>query len=167
MTEFSSQEPPTDAGPGRTHTGRSRKRWWAVVLAACVLAVGAYAYLGKADTARSRAARQGGTAPRGVAVAAAAAKKGDIPVYLAGLGSVTPLNTVTVKSRVDGQLMEVRFREGQDVNAGDLLATIDPRPFEAQLGQAEGQMARDQALLKNAQLDLQRFRLLLEKAAIP
>lgn len=166
MTEPSSQAPVNDARPGQTRAGGLRKRWWVVVPAACVLAVGAYFFLVKADAARSRAAKQGGTAPRGVAVVAAAARQGDIPVYLAGLGSVTPLNTVTVKSRVDGQLMEVRFREGQTVNAGELLATIDPRPFEAQLSQAEGQLARDQALLKNARLDLDRYRLLLKQDSI-
>ena len=88
-------------------------------------------------------------------------------VYITGLGTVTPVYTVTVRTRVDGQLMEVLFREGQMVERGDVLATIDPRPFEVQLTQAEGQMARDQALLKNAQLDVQRYRVLWEQDSIP
>lgn len=90
----------------------------------------------------------------------------DIPVYFQGLGTVTPENTVTVKSRVDGELIAIHFTEGQDVTAGDLLAEIDPRPFEVQLKEAEGALARDKALLRDAYLDLERYRKLIRQEAV-
>ncbi len=101
-----------------------------------------------------------------VPVTAVPARRGDVAVYLSGLGNVQPNNTVTVKSRVDGQLVEVLFREGQTVKSGDLLARIDPRPFQTQLAQAEGQLAKDEALLKNARLDLDRYRTLIRQDSI-
>ena len=150
----------------RPRRGSVLRRWWLGILVVCLLAIGAYALLTKSGQMQLRAAKQEAPVTRGLPVVAVAAKKGDISVYLTGLGSVTPLNTVTVHTRVDGQLMSVRFQEGQLVSRGDLLAEIDPHPFEAQLTQYEGQLARDQALLANARLDLERYRVLWAEASI-
>ncbi|EFL49974.1 efflux transporter, RND family, MFP subunit [Solidesulfovibrio fructosivorans JJ]] len=98
-----------------------------------------------------------------VTVTTAAARLGDAPVTLSGIGTVTPLRTVTVKSRVDGELTKVLFKEGQQVKAGELLAQIDPRPFIAQRDQYEGQLAKDTALLQNARADLARYTNLVQK----
>ncbi len=154
--------------PELTRFASLLKRWWIGLLAVCLLAGAAYVFATKSDEAQSRAAKQGtNSLTRSVPVTAVAAKTGDIGVYLTGLGAVTPLKTVTVKSRVDGELMAVHFREGQIVHSGELLAQIDPRPFQVQLTQAEGQMLRDQALLKNAQIDLARYRELIKEDLIP
>ena len=144
------------------------RHWKIGLLAVCLVAVIAYVFWSNSGKAQSRAASQGPiSGVQSVPVVTVAAKTGSIPVYLNGLGSVTPLNTVTVKTRVDGQLMSVRYQEGQVVRAGTLLAEIDPRPFQAQLTQFEGQLARDQALLDNARLDLQRFTVLVQQNSIP
>ena len=104
--------------------------------------------------------------PQGMPVIAAKATKGEIGVYINGLGNVTPINTITVKSRVDGQLMKILFQDGQLVKSGDPLFEIDSRPFQAQLVSAEGQMARDLALLANARLDLQRYHILFKEDSV-
>jgi membrane fusion protein, multidrug efflux system len=116
----------------------------------------------------------GGTVPpaasraaRAVPVAVAAATLGNMPVYYTGLGSVIPYYTVTIRTRVDGQLMAVYYREGEFVRQGDLLAQIDPRPFQVQLEQAQAQMLHDQAVLANAQVDLTRYAALVKTGAIP
>lgn len=136
-----------------------------IAVGVVALAYLAFPYTGSGPAAnQSPAGRRG--APSNVPVATALSYRGELPVHLEGLGTVTAMNTVTVRSRVDGELLRIHFKEGQQVKKGDLLAEIDPRPFEAQLAQAEGQAARDEALLDNARADLQRYQLLLQQDSI-
>jgi membrane fusion protein, multidrug efflux system len=161
------QKPENNDLPEGTRPKGIFSRWWFWLAVVVLLAIGIYAYLAKSNkTAADAAKKAQAAAARSVPVAAAPARKGEIAVTITGLGTVTPLNTVTVKSRVDGQLMRVLFREGQIVKNGELLAEIDPRPFQVLLTQAEGQMARDRALLKNARLDLERFQTLFRQDSI-
>ncbi|MBI1850688.1 MAG: MdtA/MuxA family multidrug efflux RND transporter periplasmic adaptor subunit [Planctomycetes bacterium] len=123
-----------------------------LILVLAALGAGVWWYLSKdSDGSTAKA-----PAERPVSVVVAKARRGDLPVYLDGIGTATAFNTVTVRTRVDGQLMSVAYTEGQLVNEGDLLAEIDPRAFQVQMEQAEGQLARDQALLTNARLELKR-----------
>ena len=123
---------------------------------------GSNASAGAVPSPASSQKKSAGTTP----VVAARARKGNIGVYFPGLGAVTPISTVTVKSRVDGQLMKVHYTEGGLVHEGDLLLELDPRPFEVMLEQAEGQLLKDQATLDNARVDLTRYEKLLKQNAI-
>ena len=131
----------------RTWPEKAMQRWrlWLVVLAVAI--IGIYYFSGRNST--DSAAVPAAMAHPSVPVAAVPAKLGDLNQYISAIGTVTPYNTVTVKSRVDGQLMKVNFTEGQIVKAGDLLAEIDPRPYQVQLTQAEGTLAKDLATLEN------------------
>ncbi len=156
--------------------GRRRGLVW-IAIVAVVAAAAAAAYYFWPRTAPASAQAPGAPAAQGTGkgfdpslrtlpVVAEPVRKGAIDVYLNALGTVTPRNLVTVKPRVDGQLMKVHFEEGQLVKAGALLAEIDPRPFEVQLAQAAGQLAKDQALVANAQVDLDRYKTLLAQDSI-
>lgn len=158
--------PPVNEPPKKKrHTG------WIWLLVA--LAIGGLAwYLRVPPTAGGpNAGKKGGKGGRGamgdIPVAVGKAHRGSIPVYLDGLGSVTAFYTVTVRTRVDGQLMTVPVKEGDFVTEGEMIAQVDPRPFDVMLEQAEGNMAHDQALLANARVDFQRYQTLLEQDAIP
>ena len=119
---------------------------------------------GASACSKGDGARPGGPADpqaRPVPVLAVAAAERDVPIYLEGLGTVTANKTVVVRSQVDGRLQEIAFKEGQPVKRGDLLAQVDPRPFQAQLQQAEGAQARDAAILQASKRNLERYQALL------
>ena len=137
------------------------------VLAIFVLVLGALCFsLSGCGTANSKQQQAQAAAPRAVSVAIAQVKVQDVPVYVTGLGSVTAFNTANIKSRVDGQIMKVNFREGQNVKQGELLILIDPRQYEAQLEQAQAQQFRDQAQLRDAKLNLDRYTALIPSGSI-
>jgi multidrug efflux system membrane fusion protein len=111
--------------------------------------------------------QQKGLGAQSVPVAVAKAETRDMPVVLSGLGSVEAFNTVVVKSRIDGQLVQIAFKEGQEVKQGDLLAVIDPRPYEVALAQAQATLYKDQSALKDAKLNMDRFAGLVKDGVIP
>ena len=135
---------------------RSRRRGKAAALLA-MLILAAGGYFGWLWLDGSKAQTTPAQPSAAIPVTIAAAQRQDFPVYLNGLGTVQPFDTVTVRSSVDGAVTKVAFAEGQMVKEGDLLVQIDPRPFQAALDQARAKKAQDEATLKNAQLDLQRY----------
>ena len=175
------ESPPAPPPP----TAPRRPRWVkpvVIVAIVALVAVGAWLIWGpssspsttaSADAAKGTAAGKGGGGKAGGGdpnriqpVAAVAARIGDINIVQTALGTATALRTATIKPRVDGQLQSVLFTEGQLVKAGDAIAQIDPVSFQVQLAQAEGQLARDAAMLNNARLDLERYRTLLAQDSI-
>jgi multidrug efflux system membrane fusion protein len=147
-------------------TWRRWRLWTSGAVAVLVAFVGYAAFARVAPDSAGAPGRASPPSPS-IPVVAAHAHIGDMGVYLTGLGTVTALKTVTVRTQVDGQLVTVVFQEGQLVRAQQLLAQIDPRPFQVQLDQAEGQAAKDAATLKNARVDLQRYQALVGQEAVP
>jgi len=163
MNQASKLETPT--GPHLTKIQRFshfiRRHWVIIVVTLVIIIVGIIFIMKLGASKKSLNDNQ-----RPQPVTAVMTNKTDFDVYLKGLGTVIPTNTVTVKSQVSGQLMSVRFKEGQHVNKDDLIAEIDPRPFQVQLMQAEGQLVRDEAFLKNAESDLALYKQLLAQDSI-
>ncbi|RJS19633.1 multidrug transporter subunit MdtA [Corallococcus sp. H22C18031201] len=156
---------PEPSGPSLREKPRRRLwLWWLVGLGGVVVVGVLLARRHEASSAAKAAGARDTGKPQ--PVVSAVARTRDVPVHLAGLGAVTPTSTVTVRTRVDGQLMRVAFREGQLVKEGQLLAEIDPRPFQVQLEQALGQLRRDEALLANARVDLRRYTTLFSQDSV-
>ncbi|MFT8719528.1 MdtA/MuxA family multidrug efflux RND transporter periplasmic adaptor subunit [Acetobacter sp.] len=154
---------PTTSSPTPPSSSPRRRRWiWVIVLLLFVAAV-AYALVGH----RQKSARRvGPTATDAQPVAVQTITRGDMPVVLTELGTVVPITNVTVQTRVDGYLMDVKFTEGQHVKKDDLLAIIDPRPYEVALRQYEGQLAQDQAQLERARIDNARYQKLIRQDSV-
>ncbi len=167
--------PPLRNAQGEPTPPAHRSWLWLLILIVVLVAAGVYfLFLRPANNnskAGSATSTAGGSKSRGAAAAvpvvATKAREGNIGVYLTGLGAVTSIYTVSLRSRVDGQLMKILYQEGEIVHQGERLLEIDPRPFEAQLTQFEGLLQRDQALLDNARIDFARYQTLLAQNAIP
>ena len=172
---------PSGERPLGGESGSKGHRWLWIVALAVVIAVAFWYFRGSRSSTEAQGPGGAGGASTGkgpgrqgagaggfvVPVVVASAQRGDLPVYFNGLGTVTAFNTVTVRSRVDGQITKINFQEGQFVHQGQDLVDIDSRPFQVQLEQAEGQLAKDQAQLRDVQVNYERFQLLYKEGVIP
>jgi multidrug efflux system membrane fusion protein len=169
-SDASSTAPPPKpkAEPGTFADGQKKKtgHWWIWALAIAVLVIAAIVYYRHKSAADAAAAAKAAATPHAVPVVTATARKGSIGDYVEALGTVTPVYTVSVTARVQGQIMAVYYKEGQTVRKGDPLVEIDPRPYQAVLTQAQGQLAHDQALLAEAKIDLDRYQQALDQKAV-
>jgi len=164
LTEPRKSEQQTSANSNRESGNAPKSRWWVWVIVALVILGGVAIWQRRGTDTPARAG--GDPASRPVLVSTATAHQGDIGVFLNALGAVTPVYTVTVTSRVQGEITQVYYREGQMVKKGDPLIEIDPRPYQAALTQVQGQLAHDQAVLKEARIDLDRYKQALDRNAI-
>ncbi|MFZ0581599.1 MAG: efflux RND transporter periplasmic adaptor subunit [Candidatus Acidiferrales bacterium] len=160
----------TAASPRRqttdTPTQEHRGHWWIWILAILVVGVGGLIYYRNQQSAAQAAKAKAALANRSVPITTGTVNKGPIGVYINALGTVTPVYTATITSRVDGQIVSVNYREGQMVHKGDVLIEIDPRPYQAALLQAQGTLAHDEALLAEARIDMDRYQLAFNRNAI-
>ena len=157
---------------GGSPAPRPKRRWWIWLAIVVVVGVGIYYFRSQSSspTATNGVAGPSGGAARGpmvVPVVAASARQGDIGVFITGLGAVIPISTVTVRTQISGYLMKVAYKEGDIVHQGDPLAEIDSRPYQVMLEQAEAGLAKDQANLDNARVDLARYQTLAPLKAVP
>jgi multidrug efflux system membrane fusion protein len=167
--DASSTAPPPPPKPeAEKKPGFEKKKghWWIWALVIAVLLIAGFVYYRHKSAADAAAAAKAAATPHAVPVVTATARKGSIGDYVEALGTVTPVFTVQVTARVQGQIMAVHYKEGQMVHKGDPLVDIDPRPYQAVLTQAQGQLAHDQALLSEANIDLTRYQQALDQKAI-
>jgi multidrug efflux system membrane fusion protein len=179
MAHFNSANLQEPSALSENSAAPSKSRWWLwLLVVVIVVALGVWYFRGSRSSTEAQSAgapgantkgqgRQGGGAGFAVPVVAATAQRGELPVYFTGLGTVTAFNTVTVRTRIDGQITRINFQEGQFVKQGQELIQIDSRPFQVQLEQAEGQLAKDQAQLRDLQVNYERYQLLFKEGVIP
>jgi multidrug efflux system membrane fusion protein len=156
--------PPKPKKTETPHEHRSYRWIWIVVI--LVLAIGGLTYYRKQQAAAQAAKAKAAAANRSVPITTATVHQGPIGIYINALGTVTPVYTATITTRVDGQIVSVNYREGQMVHKGDVLIQIDPRPYQAALTQAQGTLAHDEALLGESRIDLDRYQLAFNRNAI-